>query len=158
MGSSATGPLLGGLLVEVGGDIGWRLVFLVNVPFGVLAALLALRALPASQPAGSRGSDPLGMALFTLAVIGTMLPFSLGNGIEPLNVVILLAGVALLVAFIAWERRREAAERFATVPMRLFRQKALPVGVVSTFLGFAGFTASFLMLALLWQDTLGHSA
>ncbi|MFF3499446.1 MFS transporter [Streptomyces sp. NPDC003247] len=156
--SSAAGPLLGGLLIQSGGDIGWRLVFLVNVPFGILAAALGANVLPASQPRGVRGSDPVGLLLFTAGIVATMLPFSLGDGITPLNVVLLVVGLALLALFAVVQRRRERAEKFAVVPLRLFQQRALPIGVATTFLGFAGFTASFLMLAMLWQDALGHDA
>ncbi|WP_416981390.1 MFS transporter [Streptomyces sp. T028] len=146
-GFSAAGPLLGGLLIQSGGDMGWRLVFLVNVPIGILAAVLGHFVLPASQPRGSRGSDPAGLLIFIAAVIATMLPFSLG---------ISTSNIAPLALFVVIERRRERAEEFAIVPRRLFQQRALPIGVATTFLGFAGFTASFLMLALLWQDALGH--
>ena len=49
--STAIGPLLGGLLVQLGGpDLGWRLVFYVNVPIGAVLIVLALRLLPRSAP------------------------------------------------------------------------------------------------------------
>lgn len=154
--SSAAGPILAGLLLHAGGGFGWRLTFLVNVPFGLLAGLLALKALPSAKPAGVRGSDPVGLFLFTVGLVGTFLPFSLGQGLSALPLVILAAGVVVLVLFARWERKREQRDEFAAVPLRLFRQRALPIGVVTTFFGFAGFTASFLMLALMWQDALGH--
>lgn len=156
--ASAVGPLLGGLLIQAGGDLGWRLVFLVNVPIGVLAVVLAIFVLPSPQPRGSAGSDPIGMLLFTAAIVGTMLPFSLGDGFHTATVVMLIVGVLLFVAFVLWERRRDRRGSFAVVPLRLFRQRALVVGVLSSLFGFAGFTSVFLMLALLWQDALGHSA
>lgn len=156
--ASAAGPLLGGLLMHSGGEMGWRMVFLVNVPFGILAVVLAVIVLPRAQAAGARGSDPLGLALFTAGVLAAILPFSLGNGFGGWNVAVLALGLVLLAAFALWERRRERAKRFALVPVRLFQQRSLPVGIATTFLGFASFTASFLMLALLWQDALGHDA
>jgi MFS family permease len=156
--SSAAGPLLGGLLIYLGGEIGWRLMFLINVPFGLLAALLAIKALPTTPPAGVRGSDRFGLLLFIAGLTGTILPFSLGHGMDASSLIIVAIGIVLMVAFALWERRRERQQLFAVVPLRLFRQKALPVGVATTFFGFAGFTASFLMLALLWQEALGHDA
>lgn len=155
--SSAAGPLLGGLLVQAGGDLGWRLVFLVNVPIGLLAFWAGMKVLPSPPPRGSRGSDPGGLTLFSLALVGCIVPFSLVGRPWPLVFGILAAGLALAVAFVAWERRRERAEAPTAVPPELFRQRALPIGVLTTFLGFAGFTSSFLMLALLWQDALGRS-
>lgn len=156
--ASAAGPLLGGLLVQAGDDVGWRLIFLVNVPFGLIAVAVAVVVLPTTQPRGVPGSDPVGLLLFTAGLVGTMLPFSLGDGVTNTNVVVLIIGIMLLTLFVAWERRRGGRGEFAVVPLRLFTRRALPIGVVTTFLGFAGFTASFLQLALLWQDALGHSA
>ncbi|WP_460776582.1 MFS transporter [Microbacterium sp. GXF7504] len=156
--SSAVGPLLGGILIHSGGEIGWRLTFLVNVPVGILAVALAIFVLPTTKPLGARGSDPLGMLLFTLGVGLAILPFSLGGGFTVWSTVMLIAGILLLTGFGAWIRARARQDRFAVVPTRLFRQRALPIGVVSTFLGFAGFTSSFLVLALLWEEALGHDA
>lgn len=155
--ASAAGPLLGGLLIEAGGELGWRLVFLTNAPFGVLAAALAVVVLPAAEPRGARGADPVGLTLFTAGLIGTMLPFSLGADPHAGDAALLAAGLGLLALFALWARHRERRGAFTVVPPRLFRQRALPIGVAVTFLGFAGFTASFLLLALLWQDALGHS-
>lgn len=154
--ASAAGPVLGGLLLEVGGEYGWHLIFWVNVPFGVLAAVAGMLVIPRDRPLGARGNDPLGTLLFTLGITAAVLPFSFGNGVTTANIVLLAAGLALLLAFVLWQRWRERRERFAIVPLRLFRQWALPIGIATTFLGFAGFTASFLMLALLWIDALGH--
>ncbi|WP_460775584.1 MFS transporter [Microbacterium sp. GXF7504] len=156
--SSAAGPLLGGLLIHFGGDLGWRLTFLVNVPFGLLAVILGVAVIPATAPLGVRGTDPIGMLLFTAGVGLAILPFSLGEGFTPPSAIMLAAGAALLVLFALWIKARERKDRFAVVSPRLFRQRALPIGIVSTFLGFAGFTASFLVLALLWEEALGHDA
>lgn len=156
--SSAVGPLLGGLLIHIGGDMGWRWTFLINVPLGLLAAIAAIFVLPHTTPVGARGSDPVGLVLFTLGLSAAITPFSIGTGVNVLSVAVLLIGLALLGGFVAWERSRERRGADAAVPIRLLRQKALVVGVITTFLGYAGFTASFLMLAMLWQDALGHDA
>ncbi|WP_026373836.1 MFS transporter [Agrococcus lahaulensis] len=155
--ASAVGPMLGGLLLEVGGESGWHLVFWVNVPFGVVAAIAAALVIPRGTPLGVRGRDPLGLLLFSVGITALVLPFALGSGVSAANLGVLAAGLALLAAFALWERARERRERFAIVPLRLFQQRALPIGIVTTFLGFASFTASFLMLALLWIDALGNA-
>src|SRR5919112_1349449 len=63
--STAIGPLLGGLLVNLGGDdFGWRLVFYVNVPIGIALLPLAFRLLPGAESSRRRQSlDPVGVAL-----------------------------------------------------------------------------------------------
>lgn len=156
--ASAAGPVLGGLLMQLGGEYGWHLVFWINVPFGAIAIVAAALLVPPDRPLGARGSDPLGLTLFTAGIVTVVLPFTTGTGVTPMHAGMLGAGLALLVAFALWERRRERAERFAIVPLRLWRQRALPIGVASTLLGFAAFTGSFLMLALLWLDGLGRTA
>src|SRR5699024_8579569 len=76
--SVAIGPVLGGLLIQLGGpDFGWRLTFLVNVPVGILTLVLALLWFPKPllrrRPAGDTGSaarasmDPVGSLLLGLA-------------------------------------------------------------------------------------------
>lgn len=156
--ASAVGPMLGGLLLEVGGESGWHLVFWVNVPFGVVAAIAAALVIPHGTPLGVRGRDPLGLLLFSLGITAVVLPFAVASGVTAANVSVLAAGLTLLAGFALWERARERRERFAIVPLRLFWQRALPIGIVTTFLGFASFTASFLMLALLWIDALGNAS
>lgn len=156
--ASAAGPLLGGILVDLGGDFGWRLIFLINVPFGIAAAVMALSMIPDSKPRGVHGSDQIGLLLFTAGLAATMLPFSLGEGLNAGNLALLAFGIVLLVVFVLWERRRVSNDAFAVVPMRLFQRRALPIGIATIFLGFAGFTAAVLQLALLWQDALGNSA
>lgn len=82
--SVAIGPVLGGLLIELGGpDIGWRLTFLVNVPIGLVTIILGLLWFPrpliarasssAEPPPGKKNSilrllDPIGSALLGLTL------------------------------------------------------------------------------------------
>src|SRR5690606_30135305 len=75
--SAAFGPTLGGLLIAVGGEQdGWRLLFWMNVPLGILAFVFAMWRLPARQPhePDSRDIDPIGVLLLGAAVFGLMLP------------------------------------------------------------------------------------
>ncbi|MGI3783549.1 MAG: MFS transporter, partial [Janthinobacterium lividum] len=112
--STAIGPLLGGLLVKVGGpDFGWRLVFYVNVPIGIAIVLLARRLLPAAPPRQQKQSlDPFGVLLFGAAVLLVLYPLVEGSqGDSLLHRPWWLLGVAavLFVAFAFWElawRRR----------------------------------------------------
>ncbi|MFE7747170.1 MFS transporter [Nocardia sp. NPDC057455] len=71
---AALGPVLGGLLVE----FGWRWVFLVNVPFGLVAVVVGVRMLPDPEGDGGRMPDLFGAALFAGAIAG--LVFGLVKG------------------------------------------------------------------------------
>jgi EmrB/QacA subfamily drug resistance transporter len=67
--SIAIGPLLGGALVET---VGWRAIFLINVPIGVLAFILAAMFVPESKAAHGRKVDPIGQTL-VIAAVGLMI-------------------------------------------------------------------------------------
>ena len=88
--SSAIGPVLGGLIIAAfGTDDGWRWVFFVNVPIGLLGMVLALRWLPKAEPReGSVRSqiDGVGSLLLGVAVLAVLLPIveAMGDPATPL--------------------------------------------------------------------------
>jgi EmrB/QacA subfamily drug resistance transporter len=159
--STAIGPLLGGLLVTTGGDgDGWRWVFLVNVPVGVVALLLVRRLLPVSATRKQRESlDPVGVVLFGAAILLALLPLvegSTGLGSRPWW--LLAPCAALLVAFGWWERRWSGSGRATLMDLRLVRVRSYVLGLGLGTLFFAGFTSLFLVLTLYLQAGLGYSA
>jgi DHA2 family multidrug resistance protein-like MFS transporter len=102
----ALGPVVGGLLVDVAG---WRWVFLVNVPFVLLAVPCGMRWLPESRRPGAPPLDIPGAALSTLALGGVV--FTLIEGVDagwtsPAVLIAAITGVAAGVAFVATELRR----------------------------------------------------
>jgi EmrB/QacA subfamily drug resistance transporter len=102
----ALGPVVGGVLVDVAG---WRWVFLVNVPFVLLAAPFGLRWLPESRRPGAPPLDLAGAALSTVALIGIV--FALIEGVDagwtsPTVLCAAAVGIAAAGAFFAVERRR----------------------------------------------------
>jgi EmrB/QacA subfamily drug resistance transporter len=102
----ALGPVVGGVLVDVAG---WRWVFLVNVPFVLLAAPLGLRWLPESRRPGAPPLDVPGVALSTVALTGVV--FALIEGVDagwtsPAVLCAAVVGIAAGVAFFAVELRR----------------------------------------------------
>jgi EmrB/QacA subfamily drug resistance transporter len=104
----AVGPVVGGLLVA---SAGWRWIFLVNVPVGVIAVVAGWFLLPRTrQLAHGRGSDPFGMALLATATVGTMVAISSLSGLGlPFLVLAGLAAAAAAGAFLIWWERRSAA-------------------------------------------------
>jgi MFS family permease len=105
----ALGPVVGGLLVA---SAGWRWIFLVNVPVGVIAVLAGWFLLPRTrQLAHGRGSDPFGMTLLALAAVGTLVAVSSLSGLD-LPFWALAGSAAAAVAAGAglgsWERRTPA--------------------------------------------------
>ncbi|MBO0682205.1 MAG: DHA2 family efflux MFS transporter permease subunit [Candidatus Dormibacteraeota bacterium] len=127
----ALGPAAGGLLLSLGG---WRLIFLVNVPAGLLGAGLGWALLPRSR--GLRRGEPFdwpGAVLFVPAVGLFLAALSFGGRIGWATVALLIGGSGLLLAaFLARERRC----RSPMLDLRLFRRGAFSAGIASGLLSY----------------------
>ena len=162
--ATAVGPLAGGLLIAAGGEEhGWRWVFFVNLPIGVVAFALALRLIPGCVGAGlarTRGRiDWLGVALLGGSVVAIMLPLvqeQQWHGRGKWWLVVL--GVLLLAGFAAWERRVAVRRRTPLVPPSLLRIRSYTRGATLALLYFAGFTTIFFIFTLYLQSGLHYSA
>ncbi|MGB2572582.1 MFS transporter [Micromonospora citrea] len=159
--STAIGPLLGGLLIQFGGAAhGWRWVFFVNVPVGVVAVLLGWRLLPA-RPTGQPDRhrlDPLGVLLLGGGVMLLLLPLVQREQWQsPWKWALIPVGVAVLLGFALWERRyaRRATPLF---DLRLFGLRSYTLGTLIALVYFGGFTAIFFIFTLYLQNGLGYSA
>ncbi|WP_243718829.1 DHA2 family efflux MFS transporter permease subunit [Actinomadura sp. 7K534] len=154
--ATAVGPMLGGGLISLAGpEEGWRWVFYVNVPVGVVALVLAWRLLPAPVYGERQGLDPLGVLLLGAGVVCLLLPLvQEQQWRSDLKWLLVLAGAVLIAAFAAWERRA----RTPMIDLALFRLRSYALGSTIALLYFAGFTAIFFILTLYLQSGLGYSA
>lgn len=151
------GPALGGFLLDW---LGWRAVFLVNLPmvgFGVALALAVLTERRATGPGEQRpGFDWLGAALSTGAMLLLLLTMTNAYRFGWTSPPILTAfGVfaALLAAFVVWELRTPN-------PMlnpRFFRGRVFSSGVAAAFLAFMGGIAIFFLMPFYLQGVLEYS-
>ncbi|GAB3453755.1 MFS transporter [Kineococcus endophyticus] len=159
--STAVGPLLGGGILAVFGEQeGWRGVFLVNVPIGIVLIPLAWKWLPGRDPNRSPGRlhlDVPGLLLLAAATVLGMLPFVLttGQGDSPARWWFLLPAAVLLVAFVAWERWEGRHGREPVVDADLVRTRSYRNGALVGIAYFAGFTGIFLVVTLYLQSGLG---
>ncbi|KFG97778.1 DSBA oxidoreductase [Burkholderia paludis] len=142
------GPLLGGLLVE---HVGWECVFLVNVPLGIVAALLGAWGIPERKHPDHAAFDPAGQAL-SMVWLG-MLSYGLieigEHGASPGKVMVPLSiALAGFVAFV-WVETRVRRPLF---PVHLFRDRALALANVASFaLGFSAYGSLFFLSLYLQQ-------
>lgn len=128
---TAMGPSLGGLLI---GGFGWRAMFLMMLPLGLVTLLLAYRYLPADQrkadTVGS-GFDPLGSLLLGLTLGAYALAMTLGRGhFGPLNIALLLVtcmGVGLFI-------RVEARVAAPLIRLGMFRDPQLSASLAMSLL------------------------
>lgn len=129
---TALGPTLGGLLIA---GLGWRAIFFVNLPLGVLALLLAHRHLPADRPmreAGRRtGFDPLGTLLLALTLAAYALAMTLGRGrFGPLNMALLVAAAVGAGLFVLAEARVASP----LIRLAMFRDAGFSTGLAMSAL------------------------
>jgi len=162
--SSALGPIIGGLIIQAFGDEnGWRLVFFVNLPFGIVTLIAAAVLLPKrdeSVPRPDKGLDWIGLVLVSAAFVALLVPLIQGQdeGWPLWTYLTIAAGVVLLAAFGAWEVAYTKRGRTPLVPPKLFSHPSFTGGVVLALVYFAAFTSIFFTISLLWQSGLGHSA
>jgi EmrB/QacA subfamily drug resistance transporter len=138
---TALGPSLGGLLISA---LGWRAIFLINVPLGFLALLLALRHLPADRrvPGADRaGFDNVGTGLLALTLAAYTLAVTIGGGsFGALNAALLL-GAGLGVALFAFAETRSSSP---LVRLGMLRSDPL----LSAGLGMSGLVSTVMMATL----------
>jgi EmrB/QacA subfamily drug resistance transporter len=160
--STAIGPLLGGVLIALfGKSEGWRAVFLVNVPIGVIVMPIAWRLLPRTARSGRQRHDydPVGVVLLGAAAVLLLLPFVQDRTWHTtLKWLLVPAALALAVLFVLWDRRYTARGREPLVDLTLFRLRSYSFGTSMITLYFAGFTPLFFAFTLYLQLGLRYSA
>ncbi|WIX88871.1 MFS transporter [Amycolatopsis sp. DG1A-15b] len=161
--STAVGPILGGFIIAVfGSQDGWRWVFYVNVPIGVLAFVLALRLLPRSERKQLKISseiDFVGIVLLAVTVLGVLLPVVDADQ-GGLARMWWLFAVALVfgVAFVRWEHSVVRRGRSPLLDTRLFTgTPGYAAGAAVGALYFCGFAGIWLVFAMYFQQGLGYS-
>lgn len=147
--ASVFGPILGGYVTQ---DFSWRWIFWINLPIGLLAAVLANRALKAVPVQRQKVRvDLLGSALLSTSITAFLLLLTWGGAnypwISPQIIGLGLLGVACLVMLLFQERR--FAEPL--LPPRLFANRVFVCGVGIAFFASLGMFACIFMLPLFYQ-------
>ncbi len=151
------GVVLGGVLVDA--DLfgsGWRPVFLVNVPIGVVVAALVPRLMPADVPTGTRKLDLKGLAFSVPAVCLIVLPLVLGHqdGWPAWTFASLVAGVVLAGVFVVVERRIE----HPLLNVAVVRLPGVSSGLATLAAGMIAYGGFLFAVSLHLQSGVGYSA
>ncbi|HIZ17974.1 MAG TPA: MFS transporter [Candidatus Olsenella stercoravium] len=132
-----SGPTIGGALVSMAP---WRVIFLINVPIGVVSFLVGLRVLPNRRPAERKRFDVKGAVLLSPAILLFFAAITLmQKGFSPLHAIMLAAAAVLLVLFVVVERR----ESDPLINMDVFKNlgfDACLLTAVCVFLALSGIT------------------
>jgi EmrB/QacA subfamily drug resistance transporter len=155
------GQLIGGILIKADvAGLGWRSIFLINVPIGLAAALLAPRLVPESRAPRCARIDLLGTVLVAAGLVAIVLPLVEGQqeGWPAWTFGCLAASVPLLTGFALYQRRLAARNGSPLINLALFRERAFSAGVVTNVVYQMMMASFFLVLALYLQDGRGLSA
>ena len=159
--AAVLGQVLGGLLIAANiGGLGWRPIFLVNVPIGLAGLVLARRYVPDTRHGAPAPIDGPGTALLGLTVLALLVPLTEGGSLRwpAWTIAALLLAPLAATAFWVVERRIEQRGRTPLVPPSLVRHPTMRCGLLLALPFFAGFGAFMFCYALLVQDGLHASA
>ncbi|ALG08562.1 DHA2 family efflux MFS transporter permease subunit [Kibdelosporangium phytohabitans] len=150
------GPAIGGVVLQ---GLGWRWMFLISVPVGVVAFVLARRVMPGDPPTGSATRlDVLGVALLGPGFAGVLLTFSqAAKGTEFVSwpvLIPLVAGVVLLGGYAMHAMRSQRP----LVDLRLFARGGFTASVTVMALTGVALYVSLVVLPLYFQQARGHGA
>ncbi len=160
--SAATGPILGGAIIALAGEEnGWRWLFLVNVPIGLVAMVAIARLVPgqsATDAARDSRVDVPGALLLGAGVVCVLYPLVSLEGGARLPLLLLAGAPLFLWAFVRWEQRIRRRGHPPLLDVALLRElpgygNGLAVGA----LYFTGFTGVFLVLSVFLQEGMGLS-
>ena len=155
------GPIVGGFIIQSNlFNFGWRDVFLVNIPIGVVAIVLAWRMLPRQAGDRSVTIDVISAVLAAGAAALLVLPLIQGQQAGwPLWTWLSFLGAALgFVAFYLRNRAVAKGSRSPLVDPSIFNYRSYTFGIGGLFLFFAGFTGVYLVITLFLQIGQGYSA
>ncbi|MFF6956478.1 MULTISPECIES: DHA2 family efflux MFS transporter permease subunit [unclassified Streptomyces] len=152
--SMAAGPIVGGALVET---VGWRSIFWINLPVGVLALILTSRYIPESRAPRPRRVDPVGQVL-VIALLGSLtygiIEGSGAGWTSPLIVGCFVVTVLALLGLTRYEKRRTDP----LIDVRFFRSAPFSGATLIAVSGFAALGGFLFLNTLYLQDDRGLSA
>lgn len=145
------GYTLGGALITF---LGWRSIFLINVPIGIFGTIWAYKRLKeVSVRTPGQRFDYLGSVLYCVGLSVILLALTIGDPTSARNLLILAAGVVIFAAVIFVERR----QRFPTLDLRLFRIRVFAAGNLASFLNSVAFSCGPFLRSLYLQLILGYT-
>ena len=155
---SIAGQVLGGALVQADiAGLGWRLIFLINVPVCTVVALAAPRVLPGPTSTRRTGLDPIGAVGSSLALALLLVPLTLGRSQGwPVWGWFCIAGAVVVgVATLRWQTVLTRRDGSPVINMTLFRSRSFRAGLVACSSFMLYFGSFMFTLTLLLQSGLG---
>jgi EmrB/QacA subfamily drug resistance transporter len=158
--ASFSGNVMGGLLVQANiFDLGWRPIFLMNLPLGLITLAAAVKMVKESRSPKARRLDMGGVAIVSLALCLLLYPLIEGREAGWPWWTFASFGVALLmlIGFVRYERIVTARGGSPLVELSLFHDRVFVIGLCSGVCFFSSASAFFLISTIFLQNGLGYS-
>lgn len=155
---AVAGQVLGGLLLQADvAGLGWRVIFLINVPIAVVTVALAARAIPTLERRVTARLDIVGAVGITASLGCVLLPLVVGRsqGWPVWSWVVLIAALPVMTGFALWERRLVRSGRAPILPPVLFAERAFNLGLGLSVILFSVFFSFVFTTSLVLQSGLG---
>jgi EmrB/QacA subfamily drug resistance transporter len=152
--AAVVGPVLGGLLTNF---LSWNWVFFVNVPIGLLGAIIGLKVIPKVIPSNTGRFDTTGSLVVMVAMVLTVYYMNIGKEwgwTSPSSLAILLGAAASWLFLVWWERRNANP----ALDVKLFRDRGFALGSVAGFLMMAVLMGTTFVLPFYFQLIMGMNA
>ncbi len=158
--AAITGQVIGGLLIGANVlELGWRSIFLINIPIGIATLVAAWLLVHESRVSSARQLDLGGVALLSISLFLLIYPLAEGSsaGWSFWSFLSLALALALLVVFVSYERWLTQRGGAPVVPLALFQSRSFVAGVLSNFLVQLLFASILLLLPFYLQEGLHYS-
>jgi MFS family permease len=155
--AGAAGFALGGLLVTLDlAGLGWRVVFFVNVPFGLMIVAAGLRIMPSVQRRGGTRLDIPGAIVLFLGLLCLIGPLLFGHDVQwaPWVWLAMAAGVAIMAAFLRIERAVASRGGMPLIDLTLVADAAFMRGLCAAFFFFFANLSFYLVMTVFMQKAL----
>ena len=158
--SSFAGNAVGGVLVSADVfHLGWRPIFLINLPIGLLTVIFAERYVKESSSPKARRLDLGGVAILTIALTLLLYPLIQGReaGWPAWAFLCMIAFAPVLLVFVQFEKRVAARGGSPLIELSLFHNHVFVLGLCSGVCFFSGAAAFFLISTIFLQNGIGYS-
>ncbi|MGC4192278.1 MAG: MFS transporter [Thermomicrobiales bacterium] len=158
--AAVSGPILGAVLTDADlFGLGWRSIFLVNVPVGIVAVSMALRLVPESFAPSRPKLDIPGVLVLAVGLLAILYPLMMGQEKDwpAWTFISMVVGVLILAGFVFLQRREAMAGGEPLVDLSLFGIRSYASGIFTIFVFFMAMSGYFLVQTIYMQEGLHFS-
>jgi EmrB/QacA subfamily drug resistance transporter len=158
---SVAAPLVGGVLIAADAfGLGWRPIFLINVPVGIFAIVAAAAVMRESKSPSPLRLDLVGVVIVTIGLLALLYPLVQGRdlGWPAWTFVSMAVSAPVLGLFAIYEQAKTRKDGSPLVAVGLFGQRTFVAGQAAILIFFSGVAGFFLVVMLYLQAGLGFSA